>query len=588
MSSLSLPDGFQVTVFTLKTCKHCVKAKALLNSIQIPYVEIYVSNSKYRERMTTLVPSAQTVPQIFVMNEHIGGCDSLLEKMKRNEFIPLLEKLLKSFVSDANVSTNVLSPLLRLNAADREAMEEERKKGTNIEFPKPWNEKLDIASSDQKYPNLNSKLELLNYLRTHEVVEQWSVTDHLSETTGASSEQQPQKYCLTQSDIDILFPNAAYGKNDHLGNNSRLIKDIVNSRHILNSIFEWKANFEESTSDGTLENPNKYLARLKLALDAVLARHTDPQSGNVDHDLVRKDKQFLEFEYATCRLQRVNIVSQLPDGPERVAFFINLYNVLMLHAMVRIGYAQNKQQRSTYFKDMKYQIGIFSLSLDDIEHGILRGNKNFNQTTTHTWSRQEGLYGPKEENIEERQMKLNDLSCKSPDPRVHFALNCGAKSCPMVKSYSPGTLDAELDIAAKAFFRSNVEVKLECWKPDMKQFYQSSPDGTQLSLSSPIPPPSSSMYRLRVKLSKILFWYRNDFGTTDHSMLERIASFIPSLKKALDIISVEKSLLEKTAGGEGPLSAVQIETDVTHFEYDWSANVENGREYNSSIYFHYL
>jgi hypothetical protein len=38
------------------------------------------------------------------------------------------------------------------------------------------------------------------------------------------------------------------------------------------------------------------------------------------------------------------------------------------------------------------------------------------------------------------------------DPRIHFALNCGAKSCPPIKFYNGKKLENELDKAAKGFF----------------------------------------------------------------------------------------------------------------------------------------
>ena len=44
------------------------------------------------------------------------------------------------------------------------------------------------------------------------------------------------------------------------------------------------------------------------------------------------------------------------------------------------------------------------------------------------------------------------------EPRIHFALVCGAKSCPPIKLYSPDTLEEGLAGAAEAFIASDVEV----------------------------------------------------------------------------------------------------------------------------------
>lgn len=43
------------------------------------------------------------------------------------------------------------------------------------------------------------------------------------------------------------------------------------------------------------------------------------------------------------------------------------------------------------------------------------------------------------------------LAVNPPDPRIHFALNCGAASCPAIRVFTPASLDAGLEAAAQAF-----------------------------------------------------------------------------------------------------------------------------------------
>lgn len=50
------------------------------------------------------------------------------------------------------------------------------------------------------------------------------------------------------------------------------------------------------------------------------------------------------------------------------------------------------------------------------------------------------------------------------DPRIHFALVCGAKSCPPIKLYSPDTLEEGLAAAAEAFIAADVEVDKQARK----------------------------------------------------------------------------------------------------------------------------
>lgn len=45
------------------------------------------------------------------------------------------------------------------------------------------------------------------------------------------------------------------------------------------------------------------------------------------------------------------------------------------------------------------------------------------------------------------------------DPRVHFALNCGAKSCPPIRVFSPKNLERGLQLAAEGFLRDTVKLE---------------------------------------------------------------------------------------------------------------------------------
>lgn len=61
-----------------------------------------------------------------------------------------------------------------------------------------------------------------------------------------------------------------------------------------------------------------------------------------------------------------------------------------------------------------------------------------------------------------RTFKRSDDRCKLAikpvDPRIHFALNCGALSCPPIKVYTPERLEAGLSAAAQGFCSSEVDV----------------------------------------------------------------------------------------------------------------------------------
>ena len=75
----------------------------------------------------------------------------------------------------------------------------------------------------------------------------------------------------------------------------------------------------------------------------------------------------------TEELQRVEISDLARE--EKLAFFINLYNMMAVHALVTCGHPAGPLDRKKFFGDFKYVIGGCAYSLSAIENGILRGNQ---------------------------------------------------------------------------------------------------------------------------------------------------------------------------------------------------------------------
>ncbi|PLK25834.1 glutaredoxin 3 [Novosphingobium sp. TH158] len=67
-----------VEIYTQWGCPYCVRAKALLDSKGVEYVEYDVTmDSKKRAEMVERKPGARTVPQIFIDGVPYGGCDDI-------------------------------------------------------------------------------------------------------------------------------------------------------------------------------------------------------------------------------------------------------------------------------------------------------------------------------------------------------------------------------------------------------------------------------------------------------------------------------------------------------------------------------
>jgi glutaredoxin 3 len=68
----------RVEIYTTRYCSYCLAAKALLQRKGVAFTEISVDQD--RERRAEMIERAKggrTVPQIFIGNVHVGGCDDL-------------------------------------------------------------------------------------------------------------------------------------------------------------------------------------------------------------------------------------------------------------------------------------------------------------------------------------------------------------------------------------------------------------------------------------------------------------------------------------------------------------------------------
>jgi hypothetical protein len=165
--------------------------------------------------------------------------------------------------------------------------------------------------------------------------------------------------------------------------------------------------------------------------------------GRVDYARLGSSSEFAAAVQAARRLPGVRSET-LTDRAARLAFWINVYNALVLHAIVALGVRRSVVRAWNFFGRPGYRVGRVVLSPDDIEHGVLRGNR---RRLIPPWPAF-GLRDPR------RALSVSPL-----DPRIHFAINCGASSCPPIGVYRAAQLDVQLDLATRSFV--NAEVRLE-------------------------------------------------------------------------------------------------------------------------------
>jgi glutaredoxin len=71
----------QAVIWSKYNCAYCDQAKTLLNQNSIPYEERKIGNGWDKEDLLKAVPTARSVPQIFLNEEYIGGFVELKQKL---------------------------------------------------------------------------------------------------------------------------------------------------------------------------------------------------------------------------------------------------------------------------------------------------------------------------------------------------------------------------------------------------------------------------------------------------------------------------------------------------------------------------
>jgi glutaredoxin 3 len=79
-----------ITIYTTSACPYCHAAKALLARKGAAFEEIDVQDPALRRQMMLRANGRHTVPQIFIGETHVGGCDDLHELDRRGALDPLL------------------------------------------------------------------------------------------------------------------------------------------------------------------------------------------------------------------------------------------------------------------------------------------------------------------------------------------------------------------------------------------------------------------------------------------------------------------------------------------------------------------
>ena len=217
---------------------------------------------------------------------------------------------------------------------------------------------------------------------------------------------------------------------------------------------------------------------LTLAMADLKARFIEVEKGLVHYRAIHGSEEFKRYKELTKGLRSFDLRS-LRERNQRLAFWINIYNTAVIHGVIELGLEKSVKEFSGFFDRVMYEIGSFRFSLNEMEHGILRGNRR----------RPYGLFKPFR-----RKDPRWEFAILPPDPRIHFALVCGARSCPPIGFYEAEQIDFQVQLAAESFINS----------PQVKIV------------------PEEGV----ISVSRIFKWYKSDFGGSDSALIDLLLKFL--------------------------------------------------------------
>ena len=164
----------------------------------------------------------------------------------------------------------------------------------------------------------------------------------------------------------------------------------------------------------------------------------DPLGLAVDYLLATRsadERTASRLEQQMAALDGEQLAASLSDDASRMAFWIDVYNAAVVRQVhYDFGTALARQR---FFRRPVVSVAGQPLSLDAIEHGILRRSR---------WKLGLGYVANPLPSRFERGHRVDSL-----DARIHFALNCAAASCPPIAAYRVERIDEQLELAVRSY-----------------------------------------------------------------------------------------------------------------------------------------
>lgn len=497
-------------------------------------MEISLSRYPQKRNDMLILSDRLTVPQVFVNSTHIGGADDTMKYIQLNwDSNP--EGLTPKQLYDETIASQPDPTNPHLQPSNDPPVVET--------LPPPRDPYTIIIPPVERQTNTYTAA----VRSTMSVMEMTDLLKRALPRQELRHKFTIYKNAFTASDfVDVLVQEfhltrvTAVTFAQCLQREHRIVRHVANDKHdiddtkdryyrlqcdhtpaILNSSRIWTERVDPDSMS--------LLNRLKKQLNVILTAHTDGK-GRINYRAAAHHPDFPTFDEAACELQGVDY-ENMPYA-KKLAFSINLYNFMIKYAFTKVGIGTTDIGRNLFFNTVSIQLGggsdstSYVLTFQELENGILRGNRKAPYALTRSIGSIDGRV---------------KLVMPKVDNRIHFALNCGASSCPPVKNFTDTAVEEELRIVAQAFCEDDDNVRVE--------------DN-------------------RLYLSKIFSWYIEDFGGNTTESAKTVLPFLRGEKaKALNAliatgtVKVRYNLYDWSTDASDfvPFSTSSVRVDVIRF-----------------------
>lgn len=440
----------RISFFSRSSCRDCTAVRNFLREKGLKFVEINIDVYPAREKELVVRTGGSSVPQIFFNEKLFGGLVALNSLRNSGEFDERLKAMLVSNCPDDAPAP----PVYGFDDLDWEN--------------DPTDEMVGIIRV------LRQKLPIQDRLVKLKIVKNCFAGSELVEVLIEKLDCGRKKAIEIGKEIARKhFIHHISGENDFEDGNH--FYRFLEHEPLIPKCFNFRFTNDRQPMPAAIIGQ-----RMMKIMSAILESYASEDRRLVDYVAIGTSEEFRRYVNLVQDLHRVNI-HELSDD-EKLAFFLNLYNAMVIHAMVRVG----PPEKRSFSADFNYLVGGHPYSISTIKNGILRGNRRPPYSLAKP-------FGAGDKRLEVAFPKVN--------PLIHFALSNGTRSSPTMRFFSTQGIEAELRTTARVFFQRE--------------------DGMEVDLD-----------KRTVYLTQIIKWFSIDFGQ-EKQVLKWVINYLDATKAGL-------------------------------------------------------